>query len=160
MFSPKDKGVAQNTNSITIFPAPSSPAVSRPFKIQKLQVGSAAQNFIPETYLPSGEGTSGESQYHSHEYQEPAQDTTDQQPETEEAETNSDPFFYYQESDVQENINKCKHSLIGKLLSEKIITTQTIFNTLSGIWGNPTGLKVNELEGKILQIQLDKEEDL
>jgi hypothetical protein len=43
------------------------------------------------------------------------------------------PFCWYQEDHIQEGINNCKQSLIGKLLTEKIIPKQIVHNTLTGI---------------------------
>jgi hypothetical protein len=70
------------------------------------------------------------------------------------------PFCWYQEEIVQDGIKNCKHSLIGKLLSEKIVPKQIIFNTLLGIWGNPKGLQITEVEGGYYHITMDMEGDL
>jgi hypothetical protein len=43
------------------------------------------------------------------------------------------PFCWYQEDHIQEGINNCKQSLIGKLLTEIIIPKQIVHNTLLGI---------------------------
>lgn len=75
-------------------------------------------------------------------------------------ESATDPFFYYQEDHVQDNIKLCNNSLIGKILTEKQLSTQILYSTLNGIWNNPKGLKINELEENKYQIQLEKEEDL
>jgi hypothetical protein len=61
---------------------------------------------------------------------------------------------------VEDNISQCKNILIGKILSDKPISIQVLYNTLSGIWCNPPGFKINKLEGKLYQIKFDKEEDL
>jgi len=71
-----------------------------------------------------------------------------------------DPFFYYQESYVQESVKTCQKSVIGKFLTTKIIPFQHINNSLLGIWGNPAGLKITELEDKCYQIAMDKEQDI
>jgi hypothetical protein len=56
-------------------------------------------------------------------------------------EINPDPFFYYQDDHIQDNINTCKNCILGKILAEKPISTQVLYNTLNGIWCNPLGLK-------------------
>jgi len=67
------------------------------------------------------------------------QETEDQQSGYNTEEQKFDPFFYYEEDHVQECIKKCTNSLIGKFLSEKPLSTQTIHNTLTGfgvtLWG-------------------------
>lgn len=60
---------------------------------------------------------------------------------------------------MQDSIKNCQSSLIEKILSDKPLPAQVLYNTLAGIWCKPTGLKISELEGKILQIKMDKEED-
>jgi hypothetical protein len=74
--------------------------------------------------------------------------------------TTDDPFCWYQEDHVQEGIQNCKKSLIGKILSEKIITKQIIHNTLIGIWGDPKGFQISEVEGGFYHIAMDTEKDI
>ena len=71
-----------------------------------------------------------------------------------------EPFCYYQESYVQESIKTCQNSMIGKFLSNKVIPFQQLQSTLLGIWGNPIGFKLTELEDKYYQIVMEKEEDI
>lgn len=71
-----------------------------------------------------------------------------------------EPFCYYEESHVQESVNNCKNSLIGKILSTKPIPTSVLYSTLNGIWCNPLGFKINEIEGKLYQITMDNEQDV
>jgi hypothetical protein len=66
-------------------------------------------------------------------------------------------FCWYQEDHIQEGINSCKQSLIGKLLIEKIIPKQIVHNTLLGIWGDPKGFQISEVEGGFLHITMDNE---
>lgn len=143
-----------------VFQSAPSPMVARPFEIQKLQLGAAPQVFLLE-YSPFYEASSSHSfQEPNQDFQIPAQNTEFQQTETVTEGNSSDPFFYYQESHVKESIKHCQHSLIGKILAEKPISTQILYNTLSSIWCKHVGLKINELEGKIIQIQMENEDDI
>jgi hypothetical protein len=67
------------------------------------------------------------------------------------------PFCRYQEDHIQEGISSCKQSLIGKLLTEKIIPKQIVQNTLLGIWGDPKGFQISEIEGGFLHITMENE---
>ncbi|AES73550.1 DUF4283 domain protein [Medicago truncatula] len=161
MSSSHGKSVISNTDN----PGTTSISTSinmRPLKIQKLQLPTSSQfEFGYNPNYISEEGPSGASQYNNQEQPEPAQNHNDHNQDSNFTEENTtDPFCYYQESYVQESINQCKHSIIGKILADKPISTQVLFNSLSGIWCNPIGLKITELEGKILQIRMDKEEDM
>jgi hypothetical protein len=71
-----------------------------------------------------------------------------------------DTFYWYQEDHIQEGIQNCQKSLIGKLLSEKIVTKQIIQNTLLGIWGDPQGFQLSEVEGGFFNIIMDREKDI
>lgn len=51
-------------------------------------------------------------------------------------------------------------SILGKILAEKPISTQILHSTLFGIWCKPQGFQLNEIEGKLIQIKMDKEEDI
>jgi len=138
--------------------SPSTPL--RPHKLQKLHVLSPTHNFFYQQ--PFGEGSSNNNQSPGQDSPLPTQDLHNQYQEdmSPENNNNSDPFYYYQDEDVQESIDQCKNSILGKILSEKPIPTQVLHNTLSGIWCNPKGFKVTELEGKLLQIKMDNEVDL
>jgi hypothetical protein len=59
--------------------------------------------------------------------------------------------FLYSESEINEGINACNHSIIGKIITDKPIHVSSIQNGLDSIWGAPPGLKIQELGGKILQ---------
>jgi hypothetical protein len=62
-------------------------------------------------------------------------------------EDQEDPFCMYKEEHIQEGVNLCKNSLIGKILSNKPIFKSILQNSLQGIWGNPAGFTINEIEG-------------
>jgi hypothetical protein len=47
--------------------------------------------------------------------------------------------------------------MIGKIISAKPISSQIKHNSLLGIWCNPQGFKISELEGKLYQIKMEKE---
>jgi hypothetical protein len=74
--------------------------------------------------------------------------------------TSEGPFCMYKETHIQEGVNHCKNSLIGKILSEKPILKPILLNTLLGIWGNPKGLKITETEGGLFHITMDSDTDL
>ncbi|WJX61420.1 hypothetical protein P8452_46512 [Trifolium repens] len=63
----------------------------------------------------------------------------------------SPSFFVYPENIVDEGVNACKRSILGKIITEKPIHTSSIQNGLDSIWGSPQGLKVQEIEEGILQ---------
>jgi hypothetical protein len=71
-----------------------------------------------------------------------------------------DPFSWYQEDHIQEGIQNCQKSLIGKFLTDKIITKQIVQNTLLGIWGDPKGFQISEVEGGFYHISMDSEKDI
>jgi hypothetical protein len=74
--------------------------------------------------------------------------------------TIEDPFCWYQEDHIQEGLHNCQKSLIGKFLSDKIITKQIVLNTLIGIWGDPKGFQISEVEGGFYHISMENEKDI
>lgn len=171
----KDTGVLSNTTTYPETKSPNSSTKVRPYKIQKLQIPPSNQIGLFTDYQPPqpyGEGTSNHHQSYHTTQQKPADSQepnyhnkyheeyihTEEQHEDPDEEDN-DPFFYYQDDHVQESIDLCNNSVLGKILADKHIPSQVLFNSLAGIWGNPAGFKINELENKILQFKMDKEED-
>ena len=157
----------QNTSVFSNTDAPASstintPINTRPLKIQKLQLPTPSQfEFGSTSNYSFIEDTNSGHQYPNQESPELTQNQNKQQQDYNPAEENTiDSFCYYQDSRVQDNIDHCNNSIIGKILADKPKSNQVVFNSLSGIWCNPAGLKINELEGKILQIKMDKEEDI
>jgi hypothetical protein len=65
-------------------------------------------------------------------------------------------FFMYPENIINEGVNACSRSILGKIITDKSIHISSIQNGLESIWGSPQGLKVQEIEGKILQFFMDK----
>lgn len=157
----------QNTSVLSNTDNPASsiiptPINTRPLKIQKLQIPIPSHfEFGSTSNSTFTEDTNSGDSCHNQETPEPAQNQNKQQPDYNYAEENTtDPFCYYQDSHIQDSIDQCTNSIIGKILADKPITNQILFNSLSGIWCNPAGLKISELEGKIFQIKMDKEEDI
>ncbi|KAK2444933.1 hypothetical protein QL285_015923 [Trifolium repens] len=76
--------------------------------------------------------------------------------------SNSDegPFCWYQEDIIQDGIQNCQQSLIGKLITEKIIPKQIIQSTLLGIWGNSEGFQLSEVEGGFCHIAMKNDKDI
>ncbi|KAK2451970.1 zinc knuckle (CCHC-type) family protein [Trifolium repens] len=71
-----------------------------------------------------------------------------------------DPFCMYKEEHVAEGISTCNNTLIGKILSSKTILKPVLHNTLQGIWGDPKGLAITEIEGGFFHISMDNEKDI
>jgi hypothetical protein len=74
--------------------------------------------------------------------------------------TKEGPFCMYNEEHISDGVHQCKHSLIGKLLSEKPLLKSILQNTLMGIWGNPKGFTITEIEGGLYHITMDSDSDL
>jgi hypothetical protein len=70
------------------------------------------------------------------------------------------PFCMYKEEHISDGVQQCKHSLIGKFLSEKPLPKSILQNSLMGIWGNPKGFTITEIEGGIYHITMDSDYDL
>ncbi|MCH92169.1 DUF4283 domain protein, partial [Trifolium medium] len=70
------------------------------------------------------------------------------------------PFCMYKEAHIKEGIQQCKNSLIGKLFSNKPIIKPIIQNTLMGIWGNPKGFTITEIEGGLYHLTMDQDKDI
>jgi hypothetical protein len=66
----------------------------------------------------------------------------------------------YKEEHVAEGITTCNNTLIGKILSNKSILKPVLFSTLQGIWGNPKGLVITEIEGGFFHISMDIDKDI
>jgi hypothetical protein len=87
----------------------------------------------------------------------PHQNQQDDIPETSSA-RNSKPHiqnlprsFLYDDSTVNEGVDICQCSIIGKIITDKPIHVKSIQNDLESIWGSPPGLKIQALESKLLQ---------
>jgi hypothetical protein len=73
---------------------------------------------------------------------------------------NGDPFCMYKEEHVEEGVHLCNNTLIGKILSNKVILKPVLYNSLQGIWGYPLGLTVTEVEGGYYHISMDSVLDI
>ncbi|KAK2426963.1 zinc ion binding / nucleic acid binding protein [Trifolium repens] len=105
-----------------------------------------------------------DSTYHQQEQQRSQQETPRRYQTTSPNNTtpnraNTDPFCMYKEEDVTDGISNCNNSLIGKILSTKIILKPVLLSTLQGIWGNPKGLNITEIEGGFFHITMELEKD-
>jgi hypothetical protein len=65
----------------------------------------------------------------------------------------------YKEEHVEEGVNLCNNTLIGKVLSSKVILKPILYNALQGIWGYPPGLTITEVEGGYYHISMDSDLD-
>jgi hypothetical protein len=75
-------------------------------------------------------------------------------PESSNARNQPSPFprsFLYSETEINDGVQACNHSIIGKIITDKPIHINSIQNGLESIWGAPPGLKIQEFGGKILQ---------
>ncbi|KAJ1394120.1 Zinc finger, CCHC-type [Sesbania bispinosa] len=79
-----------------------------------------------------------------------------------EKEKKDDPpgFVIYEDEDVEEGIDSCSKSLIGRILTLKPIHINSLHNALAGIWCNPKGFRVEELTPRIFQFFFDDMDDL
>ncbi|KAJ1421660.1 Zinc knuckle CX2CX4HX4C [Sesbania bispinosa] len=69
-------------------------------------------------------------------------------------------LIIYDDEDINEAIHACSRSLIGRIITEKPIHTNSLQNALAGIWCNPKGLKIEEIQDKTFQIFLEEERDV
>jgi hypothetical protein len=147
-----------------------NPVSQRPAKIQKTTIitpiitnftekFTSTQSFQqinlePHVDMGDNSGIHMEQEQFS-QYQQPGNQES-LNPEMEDEE----PFCFYQETHVEDSVRVCKNSMIGKILSDKPIPIPTLHSTLSGIWCNPLGFRITEIEGKLFQISMDREQDL
>ncbi|KAJ1378378.1 hypothetical protein SESBI_47910 [Sesbania bispinosa] len=69
------------------------------------------------------------------------------------------PLIVYDGDDVHEGVDACVRSLVGRIITDKPIHTNSMQNALSGMWCNPKGMKIEEVAPKTFQIFFEKEED-
>ncbi|MCI04014.1 DUF4283 domain protein, partial [Trifolium medium] len=93
------------------------------------------------------------------------QNQGDDKPESSNARNTSSPqqniprSFLYSENIINEGVNVCNRSIIGKFITDKPIYVSSIQNGLENIWGSPSGLKIQVLEGKVLQFYMNDSAD-
>jgi hypothetical protein len=68
-------------------------------------------------------------------------------------------FFVYPEKVINNGVNACQRSVLGRIITEKTIHTSSIQNGLESIWGSPIGLRIQEIDGGILQFFMDRKFD-
>jgi hypothetical protein len=68
-------------------------------------------------------------------------------------------FFVYPETVINNGVNACQRSVLGKIITEKSIHLNSIQKGLESIWGFPAGLKIQEIEEGILQFFMDRKYD-
>jgi hypothetical protein len=68
-------------------------------------------------------------------------------------------FFVYPEKIINNGVNACQRSVLGKIITEKSIHLNSIQNGLESIWGSPSGLRIQEIEEGILQFFMDRKYD-
>jgi hypothetical protein len=80
-------------------------------------------------------------------------------PESSNTNHNIPTFSYYTDHIIADGIKACQQSILGKIITDKTIHTSSIQNGLESIWGSPPGLKIQEIEGHILQFYMDNAAD-
>ncbi|KAJ1429806.1 hypothetical protein SESBI_08213 [Sesbania bispinosa] len=68
-------------------------------------------------------------------------------------------IIIYDDEDVNEGISTCSRSLVGKIITEKPIHTNSLQNALAGIWCNPRGFKIEEIKNKTFQFFFNEGRD-
>jgi hypothetical protein len=107
---------------------------------------SIPQNQIFTTCIPLPSET---HQFNQHQQNDVPESSSTRKPNPQQQ--NIPRSFLYDESSVNEGINICQCSIIGKIITDKPIHVKSIQNGLESIWGSPPGLKIQALEGKLLQ---------
>jgi hypothetical protein len=115
------------------------------------------QNSIHNEPLQQQTSNQQESNYQEGPRTHPTNQNNGDQQRNSQSNTEEGPFCWYQEDLIQEGIQNCQQSLIGKLITEKIIPKQIIQNTLLGIWGNPKGFQLSEVEGGFYHITMEND---
>jgi hypothetical protein len=176
--SKRSNSVNNNQNS----PQPQEELGIRPHKFQKIStpISGFSGGFInipefagPTPTMPSynnnlqdheANNTKNMHQQDTHQQEGPRTQTnnhnSNNQQRTPPPNSAEDPFCWYHEDHIQEGVHGCQQSLIGKFLTEKIIPKQIISNALLGIWGNPKGFQISEIEGGFLHISMENERDI
>jgi len=65
----------------------------------------------------------------------------------------------YHEEEVVEGVNSYKRSILGKIISDKHVHISSIQTGISAIWGSPSGLRIQETEGNVLNFYMDNLDD-
>ncbi|RYQ93102.1 hypothetical protein Ahy_B09g099366 [Arachis hypogaea] len=65
----------------------------------------------------------------------------------------------YEEEDIEEGVEKCNHSLVGKLVTDKNINPTWVQTAMFNIWRRPENFKMVEIRPKLFQFFFHKEID-
>ncbi|KAI4313183.1 hypothetical protein L6164_026181 [Bauhinia variegata] len=71
-----------------------------------------------------------------------------------------DEIVFFEEGDLEENVEECSKSLIGKVIAERQINPKTLETVMRIVWGNPEGFKVLALEDNKFFFRFKVEGDL
>ncbi|MED6124601.1 hypothetical protein PIB30_060463, partial [Stylosanthes scabra] len=69
-------------------------------------------------------------------------------------------YIEYEENDVAEGIQKCKYSIVGKLITTKEINPIWVQSAMGNIWRKPKGFSMVEIKPKLYQFYVEKEADM
>jgi hypothetical protein len=116
-------------------------------------------HMVQHLYIP----TQSECHHHSprshgtkQHNQEPDPKNQQDDPEKQDPSPKRHGFFVYPERIINNGVTACQRSILGKIITEKSIHVSSIQKGLENIWGNPAGLKIQEIEGGILQCFMDR----
>lgn len=67
-------------------------------------------------------------------------------------------ILIYDEKDIEGGLEGCATSLIGRIITNKQINKRPLEQALKGIWNQPSGFRIEELEPKTFQFFFDNEQ--
>ncbi|RYR73126.1 hypothetical protein Ahy_A02g007450 [Arachis hypogaea] len=76
---------------------------------------------------------------------------------TTEVEEGREEYIEYEERDVEEGVQKSKHSVVGKLITTKTINPVWVHTTMNNIWRKPVGFNMIEIRPKLYQFFFERE---
>ncbi|MED6221460.1 hypothetical protein PIB30_054888 [Stylosanthes scabra] len=75
-------------------------------------------------------------------------------------EEEEESLVIYEEKDIAEGVQKCKYSIVGKLITEKPVNQSWVQNAMYNIWRKPEEFHMKEIQSKIYQFFFKKEGDM
>ncbi|GAU49883.1 hypothetical protein TSUD_408220 [Trifolium subterraneum] len=129
---------------------------------QNLTINPPRYTLIPQRYSPQPKQIQNPNTPVQPPHDEtPTRTTTSDIPESSNARNiQSTPrFSFYPEQIIENGVKNCQNSILGKIITEKPIHVSSIQNGLESIWGSPAGLRIQEIQGKILQFFMDNSFD-
>ncbi|MED6119112.1 hypothetical protein PIB30_008921 [Stylosanthes scabra] len=81
-------------------------------------------------------------------------------PKKTETENEEEELVIYEEGDIVESVQKCKHSIVGRLITDKAINPSWVHNDMYNIWRRPAGFQMKEIQEKLYQFFFEKEGDM